>query len=43
MTIGMLVAFQSLLTSFMAPVTEIVGLGAELQEVEGEMNRLDDA
>ncbi len=43
MTIGMLVAFQSLMTSFMAPVTEIVGLGAELQEVEGEMNRLDDA
>jgi NHLM bacteriocin system ABC transporter peptidase/ATP-binding protein len=42
MTIGMLVAFQSLMTSFMAPVTEIVGLGAELQEVEGEMNRLDD-
>ncbi|ATW28745.1 NHLP family bacteriocin export ABC transporter peptidase/permease/ATPase subunit [Candidatus Formimonas warabiya] len=42
MTIGMLVAFQSLMTSFMTPVTEIVGLGAELQEVEGEMNRLDD-
>lgn len=42
MTIGMLVAFQSLMTSFMTPVTEIVGLGAQLQEVEGEMNRLDD-
>ncbi|WP_114296575.1 NHLP family bacteriocin export ABC transporter peptidase/permease/ATPase subunit [Anaerobacterium chartisolvens] len=42
MTIGMLVAFQSLMTSFMDPVTEMVGLGAELQEVEGEMNRLDD-
>ncbi|AET69243.1 NHLM bacteriocin system ABC transporter, peptidase/ATP-binding protein [Desulfosporosinus orientis DSM 765] len=42
LTIGMLVAFQSLMTSFMTPVTEIVGLGAELQEVEGEMNRLDD-
>jgi NHLM bacteriocin system ABC transporter peptidase/ATP-binding protein len=42
MTIGMLVAFQSLMTSFMTPVTELVGLGAELQEVEGEMNRLDD-
>lgn len=42
MTIGMLVAFQSLMTSFMTPVTEIVGLGSELQEVEGEMNRLDD-
>lgn len=42
MTIGMLVAFQSLMTSFMTPVTELVELGGELQEVEGEMNRLDD-
>ena len=42
MTIGMLVAFQSLMASFMTPVTGIVGLGAQLQEVEGEMNRLDD-
>jgi len=42
MTIGMLVAFQSLMTSFTTPVTEIVGMGAELQEVEGETNRLDD-
>lgn len=42
MTIGMLVAFQSLMASFMAPVTAVVGLGAQLQEVEGEMNRLDD-
>lgn len=42
MTIGMLVAFQSLMASFMSPVTGIVGLGYELQEVEGEMNRLDD-
>jgi NHLM bacteriocin system ABC transporter peptidase/ATP-binding protein len=42
MTIGMLVAFQSLMTSFMGPVTEIVGLGAELQEMKGEISRLDD-
>ncbi|MGE4273578.1 MAG: NHLP family bacteriocin export ABC transporter peptidase/permease/ATPase subunit [Desulfitobacterium sp.] len=42
MTIGMLVAFQSLMSSFMTPVTGLVGLGAELQEMEGEMNRLDD-
>lgn len=42
MTIGMLVAFQSLMTSFMSPITEILGLGAQLQEVEGEMSRLDD-
>lgn len=42
MTIGMLVAFQSLMASFMTPVTGIVGLGTQLQEMEGEMNRLDD-
>lgn len=42
MTIGMLVAFQSLMISFMSPVTELLGLGAQLQEVEGEMSRLDD-
>ena len=42
MTIGMLVAFQSLMTSFISPVTAIVGLGAQLQEITGEMNRLDD-
>ncbi len=42
MTIGMLVAFQSLMSSFMTPVTGLVGLGAELQEMVGEMNRLDD-
>jgi len=42
MTIGMLVAFQSLMSSFMTPVTGLVGLGTELQEMTGEMNRLDD-
>lgn len=42
MTIGMLVAFQSLMTSFMTPVNDIIALGAELQEMDGEMKRLDD-
>lgn len=42
MTIGMLVAFQSLMKSFMQPVTELVNLGSKLQEMEGDMNRLDD-
>ena len=42
MTIGGLVAFQSLMTSFMTPVTGLVGLGGQLQEVEADMNRLDD-
>jgi NHLM bacteriocin system ABC transporter peptidase/ATP-binding protein len=42
LTVGMLVAFQSLMASFMEPVNQLVGLGGSLQEVEGEMNRLDD-
>jgi ABC-type bacteriocin/lantibiotic exporter with double-glycine peptidase domain len=42
MTLGMLVAFQSLMMSFMGPVNELVYLGRSLQEVEGQMKRLDD-
>jgi NHLM bacteriocin system ABC transporter peptidase/ATP-binding protein len=42
LSIGMLVAFQSFMASFLAPVGELVGLGAALQEAEGEINRLDD-
>jgi NHLM bacteriocin system ABC transporter peptidase/ATP-binding protein len=42
LTIGMLVAFQSLMTSLMTPVNELVKLGGSLQEVEGELGRLDD-
>jgi len=42
LTIGMLVAFQGLTFSFMDPVARLVGLGTTLQEVEGDMNRLDD-
>jgi NHLM bacteriocin system ABC transporter peptidase/ATP-binding protein len=42
MTIGLLVAFQSLMTSLMTPVSQLVTLGGNLQEVEGELSRLDD-
>jgi NHLM bacteriocin system ABC transporter peptidase/ATP-binding protein len=42
LTAGMLVAFQSLMISFLEPINQLVGLGGSLQEVEGELNRLDD-
>jgi len=42
LTMGMLVAFQSLLSSFLAPVNNMVRLASTLQEMEGTMNRLDD-
>lgn len=42
MTIGMLVAFQSLMNSFSEPIENLVGLGGKLQEAKGDMNRLDD-
>jgi ATP-binding cassette, subfamily C, bacterial len=42
MTIGMLVAFQSLMQSFIAPADHLVNLGSQLQTLEGDVNRLDD-
>ena len=42
LSIGALVAFQSFMASFLAPVGKLVGLGASLQEVEGQLDRLDD-
>jgi ATP-binding cassette, subfamily C, bacterial len=42
MTIGMLVAFQSLMHSFMDPADHLVNLGSQLQTLEGDVNRLDD-
>jgi ATP-binding cassette subfamily C protein len=42
MTIGTLVGFQSLATSFLQPVNSLVSLGANVQELEGHLNRLDD-
>ena len=42
LTVGMLVAFQSLMQSFLEPVNRLINLGGILQELEGDLNRLDD-
>jgi len=42
LSMGMLVAYQSLMLSFMMPVTMLVGLGLKIQEITSDMDRLDD-
>ncbi|MEM9272425.1 MAG: NHLP family bacteriocin export ABC transporter peptidase/permease/ATPase subunit [Cyanobacteria bacterium P01_F01_bin.143] len=42
LSIGMLVAFQSLMLSFQQPINTLVDFGTTLQELEGDLNRLDD-
>lgn len=42
LTIGMLVAFQSLMASFLMPITELSNLGQKFQELRGDLNRVDD-
>jgi NHLM bacteriocin system ABC transporter peptidase/ATP-binding protein len=42
LTMGLLVAFQSLMMSFLEPVNQMVNLGGRLQEAEADLNRLDD-
>lgn len=42
MTVGMLVAYQTLAAFFVRPLQTIVTFGAELQALEADMNRLDD-
>ncbi len=42
LTVGMLVAYQTLVASFTRPLSNLVNFGGTLQELEGDMNRLDD-
>ena len=42
LSIGMLVAFQSLMVSFLRPIENLVNFGSRLQELEGDVNRLED-
>lgn len=42
LTVGSLIAFQSLLTNFMTPVKGITQMGIKIKEVQGDMNRLGD-
>lgn len=42
LTVGMLVAYQSLMMSFLEPVNSMVDLGSKLQETDGDLKRLDD-
>lgn len=41
-TVGMLVAYQTLLQSFTRPLNNFVQFGTTLQELQADMNRLDD-
>ncbi|MCP3981086.1 MAG: NHLP family bacteriocin export ABC transporter peptidase/permease/ATPase subunit [bacterium] len=42
LSIGMLIAFQSLMLSFQRPVSTLVGLGGQLQTIQGDLVRVDD-
>ena len=42
LTLGMLVAFQLLVASFLNPISNLLGFGVELQQIRGDLRRLDD-
>lgn len=42
LTVGTLVAFQSLMASFIAPLNALLGFGKDIQRIRGDLARLDD-
>lgn len=42
LTVGMLVAYQTLMASFTRPLANFVRFGGSVQELEADMNRIDD-
>jgi len=42
MTLGMLVAFDSLMSSFLNPINRLVDMGTVIQQIKGDVNKLDD-
>ncbi|MBP0021354.1 MAG: NHLP family bacteriocin export ABC transporter peptidase/permease/ATPase subunit [Cyanobacteria bacterium SBLK] len=42
MSIGMLIAFQSLMASFQRPINTLMLFGSTIQELDGDLDRLDD-
>ncbi|MFQ4142481.1 NHLP family bacteriocin export ABC transporter peptidase/permease/ATPase subunit [Chlorogloeopsis sp. ULAP02] len=42
LSIGMLVAYQSLTLSFLEPINSLVNFGSTMQELKADLNRLDD-
>ncbi|HXT17153.1 MAG TPA: NHLP family bacteriocin export ABC transporter peptidase/permease/ATPase subunit [Gemmatimonadaceae bacterium] len=42
LSMGLLVAFQALLVAFLNPINKMVDLGGQLQDLKGDLSRLDD-
>lgn len=42
LTIGMLIAVQGLINRFQQPISNLMGLGDQIQQLSGSLNRLDD-